>query len=61
MVTLPAIPVLPVADAALAAAWSALGTGLVWSVAEVLHARRTRRIAVLAFGPGGRPAAWAAA
>jgi len=61
MVTLPAIPVLPAADAVLAAVWSALGTGLVWSIAESLQARRVRRIANLAFGPGGRPAAWARA
>lgn len=27
-------------------------------VAEVIHARRTRRIAYLAFGPSGRPALW---
>ncbi len=28
-------------------------------LAEVLHARRSRRLAHLAFGPGGRPAFWA--
>lgn len=28
------------------------------AVAEILHARRVRRVARLAFGPGGRPAAW---
>lgn len=29
------------------------------SAAEYLHARRCRRVALLAFGPGGRPAIWA--
>jgi len=32
---------------------------LVALVAETLHARRTARVARLAFGPSGRPAAWA--
>jgi Ca-activated chloride channel homolog len=32
-----------------------LGLGL---VAEMLHARRVRRLAPLAFGPAGKPAAW---
>ncbi|MFO0826809.1 MAG: hypothetical protein U0572_01560 [Phycisphaerales bacterium] len=30
------------------------------ALAEWLHARRTRRVARLAFGPGGAPAAWVA-
>ena len=30
-------------------------------IAEALHGRRLRRVARLAFGPGGRPAAWARA
>jgi len=42
----------------LAAALAALVIGL---VAESLHARRTARVARLAFGPTGRPAAWARA
>jgi Ca-activated chloride channel family protein len=28
------------------------------AAAEVLHARRCRRVAALAFGPGRRPARW---
>lgn len=31
------------------------------ALAEFLHARRIRRVARLAFGPGGRPAAWVSA
>ncbi|MFM7051329.1 MAG: vWA domain-containing protein [Planctomycetota bacterium] len=42
--------------AALAAGVAAL---VVAAVAERLHARRTARVARLAFGPTGRPAAWA--
>ena len=38
---------------------AALGVALVVLIAEVLHARRVRRIARLAFGPTGRPALWA--
>lgn len=34
---------------------------LLAALGEALHARRCRRVAQLAFGPGGRPAAWARA
>ncbi len=37
----------------------ALALGLLVAVAEVLHARKVARIARLAFGPTGTPAAWA--
>jgi Ca-activated chloride channel family protein len=43
---------------ALLAAFAAL---LLVALAEWLHARRVRRLAHLAFGPRGRPAAWARA
>jgi Ca-activated chloride channel family protein len=43
---------------ALLAAIAAIAVGV---VAERLHARRVARVARLAFGPGGRPAAWARA
>jgi Ca-activated chloride channel family protein len=59
MVTLPAIPVLPTAAAALVGLVAAAGTAAVWTLAEGLHRRRTRGIARLAFGDRGRPAAWA--
>lgn len=36
----------------------ALAAGLVVLLAEGLHARRVRRVALLAFGPSGRPAPW---
>ena len=39
---------------------AALGVALVVLIAEILHARRTARLARLAFGPAGRPAGWAA-
>lgn len=40
------------------ATWAALGALAVGVVAEVLHARRVRRLARLAFGPTARPRAW---
>lgn len=40
---------------------AALGATIVAALAEVLHARRVRRLARLAFGPGERPAPWARA
>jgi Ca-activated chloride channel family protein len=40
---------------------AAAGALLVAALAEWLHVRRCRRIGVLAFGPHGRPAAWARA
>lgn len=40
------------------AVWVALAVGLLAGVAEAVHARRTRRLARLAFGPTGRPRAW---
>lgn len=43
------------------ALWLALGTLVLGALAEWLHARRTRRIAQLSFGPHGRPAVWARA
>src|SRR5690606_3100189 len=40
-------------------AWLAAAAAVVLArAAELLHARRVRRLARLAFGPGGRPAAW---
>ncbi len=39
----------------------ACGALLLAALAEWLHARRVRRVARLAFGPTGRPAAWARA
>ena len=50
MVTLPTIPVLPTAAAALVGLLAAAGTAAVWTLAEGLHRRRTRGIARLAFG-----------
>lgn len=38
---------------------TALGVILLAAAAEVQHARRVRRVALLAFGPRGRAAAWA--
>ena len=40
------------------ATWAVLGTLALGVLAEVLHARRLKRVACLAFGPSGRPAAW---
>jgi Ca-activated chloride channel family protein len=40
---------------------AALAVLLLAGLAEALHARRVRRVAVLAFGPRGQPAAWAQA
>ena len=40
------------------AAWIALGAGTLAALAEVLHARRVRRLGRLAFGPAERPRAW---
>jgi Ca-activated chloride channel family protein len=37
----------------------ALAVVIVTAAAEVLHVRRVRRLALLAFGPGKRPALWA--
>lgn len=36
-----------------------LGAAMLVAMAEILHARRVRRIATLAFGPTGRPSPWA--
>ncbi len=41
------------------AIWAALGTAGLAAFAEALHARRCRRVALLAFGPTARPRAWA--
>ncbi|MFK7961827.1 MAG: VWA domain-containing protein [Phycisphaerales bacterium] len=38
----------------------AIGVGAIVGVAEILHARRVRRVARLAFGPVARPARWTA-
>ncbi|NBV45659.1 MAG: VWA domain-containing protein [Planctomycetia bacterium] len=59
MVTLPPLPVFPAPEAALVAGLAAAATGVVWSIGEVLHARRLGATARLAFGDRGRPAAWA--
>ena len=40
---------------------AALGVAILVVLAEILHARRVRHLARLAFGPSGRPAAWASA
>ena len=40
------------------ATWAALGTLVLGVVAELLHARRVRRLGRLAFGPGGVPRVW---
>jgi len=48
-------------DAPWAAELAALLVLVVAAAAEALHARRVRRVARLAFGPRGRPAAWARA
>lgn len=42
----------------MAAFLAALSAGIVVALAEMLHARRTRRVAHLAFGPSGRPRVW---
>lgn len=39
----------------------ALCAGILAAAAEVVHARRVRRVARLAFGPTGKPATWALA
>lgn len=41
--------------------WAAIAAFVVAAAAEWLHSRRVARVAPLAFGPSGRPAAWAAA
>ena len=38
-----------------------LGAFLLVALGELLHARRLRRVATLAFGPSARPAQWATA
>ena len=38
-----------------------LGAAILAGLAELLHARRVRRLAPLAFGPRGKPATWARA
>src|SRR5262249_23281174 len=48
-------------DPVVAPLLAALAVLLFAGLAEALHARRVRRVAVLAFGPGGKPAAWAQA
>ena len=45
-------------DAATLALWVALGTGVFAVLAEGWHARRTRRVARLAFGPLGQARLW---
>ena len=45
-------------DAAALALWVALGTGVFALLAEGWHARRTRRVARLAFGPLGQARVW---
>ena len=42
----------------LVALWIAIAVAVLVLLAEILHQRRIRRIAPLAFGPDGRPAAW---
>jgi len=54
----PALDGLDVVTGPLVAALAAL---VLCALAEMLHARRVRRLAVLAFGPKGKPAAWALA
>lgn len=58
MVTL---PVLPADEVIIAAGIVAAAVAILWTVAEILHARRVRRIGPLAFGPAGRAAEWTAA
>ncbi len=43
------------------AVWIAVAATATCAAAEWLHARRIRRLAYLAFGPAGRPAAWVTA
>jgi Ca-activated chloride channel family protein len=43
------------------AVWTALGAGLVAALAELLHARRLRRLGRLSFGPEERPRPWTSA
>ena len=45
-------------DAATLAIWAALGTGVFAVLAEAWHARRTQRVARLAFGPLGQARVW---
>ena len=40
------------------ALWIAIAVAVLVLLAEILHHRRIRRVAHLAFGPDGRPAAW---
>ena len=42
----------------LVAFWIAIVVGATVVFAEILHHRRIRRVAHLAFGPQGRPSAW---
>jgi Ca-activated chloride channel homolog len=51
--------VVDVADKDLLAVLAAAAVALLAAAAELLHTARVRRVAVLAFGPSRRPAAWA--
>src|SRR5688500_8621882 len=42
----------------MSALWATLAAILLATVAELVHARRSRRVARLAFGPGGQPRKW---
>jgi Ca-activated chloride channel family protein len=48
-------------DPVVAPVLAMLAAALLAGLAELLHARRVRRLAPLAFGPRGKPAAWASA
>lgn len=43
------------------ATWAVIGALALGTLAEWLHARRLKRVSSLAFGPGGRAAAWTVA
>lgn len=51
----------PVLDPVVGPILALLLAAFLAGIAELLHARRVRRIAPLAFGPGGKPAPWARA
>jgi Ca-activated chloride channel family protein len=53
--------VIPTFDPVVAPVLLLLAVALLTGIAELLHARRVRKLAPLAFGPKRRPAAWARA
>ncbi len=66
LVLLPALapvpdPAGPLLDLVVAPVLALLAVAVLAGIAELLHARRVRKLAALAFGPGGKPALWVSA